>query len=321
MIRVFLFALVLCCPPSGVFAADAFYPPPWPSADVSLTIPSGENSESHALYALFVKSFAEQTGKRLSFRYVPGQAGATAWARMADDAPDGSALTAVTFPEALLRALQPDSGVSLRNMTVCHITAYSPCVLWAPALGSLDSLRAFIDAALAVPGHLLIAGPGRYSAGQIAARVLDRQAGIKTVYIPYSESAAAAKATLNRETAAFWAYGMPIAGYGKAFRPLAVAAKQRLSSLPDVPTFAELGMDIVQGTYYGVAVPAGTPEETVTAISAFFSQHAASAAFQAEAAALGFVPLDIPHGEAAGFLEGVRTEALRLAEEYDLRDQ
>jgi tripartite-type tricarboxylate transporter receptor subunit TctC len=46
-------------------------------------------------------------------------------------------------------------------------------------------------------------------------------------------------------------------------RTLAVATDERLDVLPDVPTFKELGYDIVGGAYRGVAVPKGTPPEVV----------------------------------------------------------
>lgn len=40
---------------------------------------------------------------------------------------------------------------------------------------------------------------------------------------------------------------------------LAVAAEKRVETLPDAPSFKELGYDIVGGAYRGVAAPKGTP--------------------------------------------------------------
>lgn len=43
--------------------------------------------------------------------------------------------------------------------------------------------------------------------------------------------------------------------------PLAIASKARVSSLPDVPTFVELGYpDLVSDTWFALMAPAGTPE-------------------------------------------------------------
>ena len=316
MSKPLLLFLALCLWPFPATAAEAFYPPPWPVADVSLTIPASEESESNALYNLFSEAFATQTGKKLSFRYVPGLAGATAWARMVDDKQDGTALTAVTYPEFFLRTAQPDSGIAPESMLLCHVAAYSPCILW----GDFDSLQAFIDAAQIARGDLLVAGPGSYSAGQTAARALDRLAGIKTLYIPYAESAGAAIAGNERKVKAFWAYSMLPKQHG-TLRPLAVAAEQRMPSLPDVPTFLELGINLIEGSYYAIAVPAGTHKETVSAIATFFSGHAETEKFRAQALSLGFVPMNLALEDIPEFLDYVQGEASRKIEEYSLYDQ
>lgn len=49
---------------------------------------------------------------------------------------------------------------------------------------------------------------------------------------------------------------------GKA-RLLAVAGEQRDASFPDVPTFRELGYDLVAKPWYGMFAPAGTPPVAV----------------------------------------------------------
>src|SRR5690606_12966591 len=46
---------------------------------------------------------------------------------------------------------------------------------------------------------------------------------------------------------------------------LAVASEERTAALPDVPTFAELGLpDMIAFAWYGVVAPADTPDEIVT---------------------------------------------------------
>ncbi|WP_334162625.1 Bug family tripartite tricarboxylate transporter substrate binding protein, partial [Achromobacter insolitus] len=47
-------------------------------------------------------------------------------------------------------------------------------------------------------------------------------------------------------------------------RALAVASRQRLPALPDVPTFAEAGVkDMYASAWYGIVAPAGTPSDVV----------------------------------------------------------
>src|SRR3546814_14995478 len=55
---------------------------------------------------------------------------------------------------------------------------------------------------------------------------------------------------------------LPLIAGGK-LRALAVASKKRNPALPDVPTFAELGMPIYAPSWYGLMAPAGTPRPTL----------------------------------------------------------
>jgi len=59
---------------------------------------------------------------------------------------------------------------------------------------------------------------------------------------------------------------------GDKVRVLAVAADERVETLPDVPTFKELGYNIVGGAFRGVAAPKGTPKEIVDKLADAFTR-------------------------------------------------
>jgi len=302
-------------------AAPDDYPPPWPSADVTFTVPYSPGSEAETLFALIRQGFERNTGKKLVARNVPGRAGADAWARLVDDAPDGSVLTAVAIPDIFLRALQPDSGVSPDAMAVCHVIAYMPCVLWTAGPGALGSLDAFTEAAHEGIGTLLVSGPGSFSIGQVAARTIDRELGVRTSYIPYSDTVTAARAALTGKTRAFWGYSVPVTvegAHASAFKPLAVAARERLASLPDVPTFRELGIDFTRGLFLGVAVPLDTPDITREEIDEFFVEFAASPEFRTSAVEAGFVPQAMDTASLPVFFTEMRTNARKMVDNNEL---
>jgi tripartite-type tricarboxylate transporter receptor subunit TctC len=60
--------------------------------------------------------------------------------------------------------------------------------------------------------------------------------------------------------------------YKDKFRTLAVAAEERVPAMPDVPTFKELGYDIVGGAFRGVAAPLGTPQPVVDRLAKAFTE-------------------------------------------------
>jgi tripartite-type tricarboxylate transporter receptor subunit TctC len=60
--------------------------------------------------------------------------------------------------------------------------------------------------------------------------------------------------------------------YEDKFRTLAVASEERVPAMPDVPTFKELGYDIVGGAFRGVAAPLGTPQPVVDRLAKAFTE-------------------------------------------------
>jgi tripartite-type tricarboxylate transporter receptor subunit TctC len=60
--------------------------------------------------------------------------------------------------------------------------------------------------------------------------------------------------------------------YAGKFRALAIASETRMDVLADVPTFKELGYNIVEGAYRGVAAPPGTPDEVVKVLADAFDK-------------------------------------------------
>jgi tripartite-type tricarboxylate transporter receptor subunit TctC len=76
---------------------------------------------------------------------------------------------------------------------------------------------------------------------------------------------------------------------GDQVRVLAIASLERSKTLPDVPTFKELGYgDIVEGSFRGVAAPPGTPKEIVARLSDAFKTVNLNPEFQKKMTSLGF---------------------------------
>ena len=83
---------------------------------------------------------------------------------------------------------------------------------------------------------------------------------------------------------------------------LAVAAEERLTAFPDVPTFKELGYDIVGGAYRGVAVPNSTSEELRQKISGIISEINSQPEFVEKMESAGFVLTDIGYDQMDEFV-------------------
>jgi len=92
-----------------------------------------------------------------------------------------------------------------------------------------------------------------------------KAAGITLTHVPYKGTAAAMQALAGNEISALSTVAADIRALvqgGKA-RLLAVAGEQRSAAFPEVPTFRELGHDLVATPWYALFAPAGTPPAVV----------------------------------------------------------
>jgi tripartite-type tricarboxylate transporter receptor subunit TctC len=92
--------------------------------------------------------------------------------------------------------------------------------------------------------------------------MVGRATGMKLTHVPYKGTAAAMQALASGEVSALSTVAADIRSLvqsGRA-RLLAVAGEQRDPTLPEVPTFRELGVDLIANPWYGLFAPAGTPK-------------------------------------------------------------
>ena len=96
-----------------------------------------------------------------------------------------------------------------------------------------------------------------------------RSAGLTLTHVPYKGTAAAMQALAGGEIAALSTVAADIRTLvqGDRARLLAVAGDRRDPAFPDVPTFRELGFDLVAKPWYAMFAPAGTPPAVVDRLS------------------------------------------------------
>ena len=124
----------------------------------------------------------------------------------------------------------------------------------------------------------------------------DQMAGTTTTYVSFKGTGAAVTALLGGQVKAEWGYTTVGAKQGDKVRMLAVAMENRHPAFPDVPTFKELGFDIVSGAYRGIAVPSSASEDTRKAVSDAIAAINADAEFQKQMIDGGFALVDVAYG-------------------------
>lgn len=109
----------------------------------------------------------------------------------------------------------------------------------------------------------------------ITFQAVGKATGLKMVTVPFRGGAEAVTAIVGGQTDSGGNHPSEVISHIKAKRliPIAVALEQRDPAIPDVPTFKELGYNVVTvGSVKGVAAPKGTPPEAIRYLAERFKK-------------------------------------------------
>ena len=283
----------------GVVAAQ------YPDKPITYTIPFNPGGESDVTARLQQEGLEGILGVDMVIQNQDGGGGAVAWSEFQRSAqPDGYRIIGVNLPHIIAQpSSRSDAGYTTDGFDVLYWFHFTPNLLVVREDSEFQTLEEFIAFAEENPQVLTVGGSGSLSANHLETLRLGEAASVELTYIPFTGSAPTYPAVLGGHVSALMTYSTtPFAVDG--VRPLAVASEERLPFLPDVPTFRELGYDIVGGAYRGIAVPTGTPQEVKDTLVAAFDEETRNIAdAQSE---LGYMPTYLSGEEATAVVEEMR---------------
>lgn len=275
----------------------------YPLEGMRLALPMTEGSQPTILYRLLQRRLAGGNGApALTLTPLPGRGGSYAWRFLQGEPDNGYSLAALHLPAAMLLAADKDRVFAPDGMAPVALFAYAANALWVAEDSALRTPDDFAASARENGGSPVIAGVGSYTDQHMAHMILNRAAGIKSVYLPLTGTAEAAEAVRQKRAAACWGYALDRSSM-PGLRPLAVAAAERCAVLPDTPTFREHALEVISGQHFGLAVPATVRMKLRREISAFFLDLFADSGVRAEAADAGFIPAPVTLEELPLFME------------------
>ena len=285
--------VALCAIAGPALAQDAY-----PERQVDYIIPFGPGGESDITARLQQPYFKEKFGQDLVVSYKPGGGGAVGWSQLNSMNGDGYTIMGVNLPHIVVQPQTGNVGFTTDDITNIYMFHYTPDALLVSADSDFQTLDDFLAYAKENPKRLTVAGSGKGTANHLAQVRFDDLAGVETTYVPFKGTGAAVTALLGNQVMGEWGYTTVGAAQGDEVRMLAVAMDERHPAFPDVPTFKELGYDIVSGAYRGIAVPSSTPEEVRQKLSEMIGEINADEKFQKQMIDGGFAMLDVGYGEA-----------------------
>lgn len=243
----------------------------FPDHFVKLIVPFAPGGATDVLGRILAKRMGEILGQSFVVENHPGAGGTVGTEFVSRQPADGYTLLLVNaIPHTASRRLYPNLKYDpVKGFTAIGALGFNRYILVVnPEIPAKDYAQ-FVQLMKAAPGKYNFASAGMGSAPHLAMELYLRAAGVDLVHVPYQGSGPAMTDLVGGRVQASMdnVAAMPLIKSGK-LRALAITGKQRATALPDVPTFAEVGLAEfdVTGTW-GLLAPAGVPADRVAILS------------------------------------------------------
>ena len=240
----------------------------FPERAVRVVVPYSVGVGPDVVARSMAERLAQQWGQPVLVDNKPGASGIVAFTEVRRTAPDGHTLfladTATLAVNPLLHTTLPYDP--LRDLVPLTMLFQATFVLWVGGASRFGSLAALLEAARRAPGGVSYASLGNGHASHVAIETFARAANVRMLHVPFKDVGAMLSAVAGGEVD-FTAIGVnTVAGLWASgrLRPLAVAARKRLPSHPEIPTLVEAGGPAVEmHPWAALMAVAGTPAPVV----------------------------------------------------------
>jgi tripartite-type tricarboxylate transporter receptor subunit TctC len=285
----------------------------YPNKTINYTLPFVAGGESDIAARFQQQAMQKLLKQEMVIQYKAGAGGALAWSQLNAMPGDGYNIMGINLPHVFLQPLEGNVQYKGTDLTPVYYFHYTPDALLVSVDSPYKSLAEFIAAAKRAPGKLNIGGSATLSANHLATERFGSLSGTKSQYVPFKGTGELITSLLGKHIDAGMSYTTLFMGQKTKLRALAVAMEKRHPAMPDVPTFKELGIDMVGGAYRGVAVPKSTPEPIREQVSALFAKLNGESELRKRMIDGGFEVIDVPYGAMAKFQRDRSLEYLDAA--------
>jgi tripartite-type tricarboxylate transporter receptor subunit TctC len=215
-----------------------------------------------------------------------GAAGAVGMSFVANSKPDGytllMALSSISIIPEADKLFDRQPAYTIDQLVPLALISADPTILVVGADHPWKSVKDFVADAKKRPDAISYSSSGIYGTLHMAMEMLSHAAGIKLKHVPYGGAGPALTAVLGGHQDALASGPAVVIPHikGGKLRPLAGWGAKRVASLPDVPTFKELGYDIEFYIWAGVFAPKGTPEPVLKKLRDVIKQTVQEADFK-----------------------------------------
>lgn len=296
----------------------------WPSRPIHMVVPFPPGSSPDTLARMVAEPLSQKLGQPVVVENKAGAGGNIGTRQVAQAKPDGYTILLtingpiVTAPALYKKTLGYDPD---KDLQVISMVGTSPNVLVVPANAPADNVKQFVERAREKPGVLNYGTVGPGSSSHLGMAMLEQEAGISLLQIPYSGFPQVITSIVAGDVhAGFMVPGvaMPQVKAGKV-KVLGITSLEESDVLPGLPTVASQGFPGFESiSWDALFVPAGTPAEIVEKLNKNVLDVLAMPTVKQQMATLYFTPAPTTPTEANEMIQREKTKLTALIEKLGI---
>jgi tripartite-type tricarboxylate transporter receptor subunit TctC len=245
----------------------------YPSRPITVIVPFAAGGPADTLARMLGQRMQGVVGQPLVVENAPGAAGSLGVGRVVRATPDGYTIGIGHLGTHVFNGALYDLPYDLvKDLEPVALLPSNVSVLISKKEVPATELRGLIAWLKANPDQASAATAGIGSIAHLASIYFQRTTGVPLTIVPYRSGGAAVTDVIAGHVTLLFDQltGGSVQLYrGGVVRALAVAAKTRLASLPEIPTVDEAGLPgLYVSTWYGFWAPKGTPRDVVGKLNA-----------------------------------------------------
>ena len=259
--------MLAACLAAGDASAQTF-----PSKQITVVVPFSAGGPTDTLARILSERMSRTLGQSVIVENTTGAAGTIGVQRVVRAPADGYTIGIGHWSTHVVNpAIYPLTFNILDDLEPLAFIATNPQLLVTRKDFPATDLKTLVEYTKANPDKVAAGTAGVGAASHVSGLYFEQKTGTKVRFIPYRGAAPALQDLVASQIDIMFdqaANSIPQvqAGTSKAF---AVTAKQRLKTMPDIPTVDEAGLPgLYLAVWHGLWAPKGTPKEVTAKLSA-----------------------------------------------------